>query len=85
MTRSTNDPVTDRRRRLIERLQRQEAFEQVAEEIGQDRSFPIVLRWVAEEALRLQNQQYPDEGSSLNNLGEVESIPQTLATSDGES
>ena len=44
-----------------------------------------MLRRVAEEALRLQNQQHSDEGSSLSSLREAESILQTLAASDGDS
>ena len=85
MTIPTNNPVTERGRRLAERLQRREAFQQAAEEIRQDRSFPRVLRRVAEEALRLQNQQYFNEGSSLSSLREVESILQTLTTGGGDS
>ena len=85
MSRSTNDQVTERGRRLAERLQRQEAFQQAAAEIRQDRSFPRVLRWVVEEALHWQNQQYSDEGCSLSSLWEAESILQTLSTGDGDS
>mgnify|MGYP000665680474 CR=1 FL=1 len=84
MSRPTNDQVTERGRRLCERQQRREAFQQAAEEIRQDRSFPRVLRRVAEEALRLQNQKYSDKGSSLSSLREAESILQTLAEGDGE-
>ena len=85
MSRPNNDQVTERGRRLAERQQRREAFQQAAEEIRQDRSFPRVLRRVAEEALRFQNQQFSDEGSSLSSLREAESILQTLAASDGDS
>ena len=44
-----------------------------------------MLRRVAEEALRFQNQQFSDEGSSLTSLREEESILQTLAEGDGDS
>ena len=85
MTRPKNDPVTERGRRLAERLQRREAFQQVAVEIRQDRFFPRVLLRVAEEALQLQNQQFSDKASSLSSLQEAESILQTLAEGDGDS
>ena len=85
MSRPNNDQITERGRRFTERQQRQEAFQQAAEEIRQDRSFPRVLQRVAEEALRFQNQQFSDEGSSLTSLREEESILQTLAEGDGDS
>ena len=40
---------------------------------------------VTEEALRLRNQQYSDEGCNLSSLREPESILQTLATGDRDS
>ena len=85
MTIPTNNPVTERGRRLAERLQRREAFQQVAEEIRQDPSFPSVLWRVAEEALRLQNQQFSNEGSSMSSLQEAESILQPFAEGDEDS
>ena len=85
MSRPTNDQVTERGRRLCERQQRREAFQQAAEEIRQDRSFPRVLRRVAKDALWFRNQQFSDEGSSLTSLREAELILQTLAEDDGDS
>ena len=85
MTRPTNDPVTERARRLSQWLRKQEAFQQAAEEIKADRSFSKVIRRVAEEALRLQQNAYPDEGSSLSSLREAESLLQALAAREGES
>ena len=85
MTRPMNDPVTERGRRIVERLQRREAFQQAVEEIQQDLYFPRVLRRVVEEAIRLQTQQCSDEGSRLSSLWEAESLLQTLATGDDDS
>ena len=82
MSKPTNDQVTERGRRLCERQQRREAFQQAAEEIRQDRSFPRVLRRVAKHALRFQSQPFSDQGSSLTSLWEAESIMQTLADGD---
>ena len=80
-----NDAITERGRRLAERLQRRATFQQAAEEIRQDWSFPSVLWRVAEEALRFQNQQYSDEGSSLSSLQGAESILQIVAEGDEDS
>ena len=85
MTRPMNDPVTERGRRIVERLQRREAFQQAVEEIQQDLYFPRVLRRVVEEALWLQNQQFSNESSRLSSLREAESILQTLVVGDGDS
>ena len=85
MTRPTNDLVIERWRRLAYRQQRREAFQQAAEEIYQDRSFPKVLQWVAKEALWLQNQQYSNEGNNLTTFRDAQSILQTLAEGDGDS
>ena len=85
MTRPTNDPATERARRLAERLRKREAYHQVAEEIGADRSFSKVIRRVAAESLRLQQNSHPDEGSSLSSLKEAESILQALAAGEGDS
>ena len=85
MTRPTNDPVTERARRLAERRRKREAFQQAEEEIRADRSFSRVIRRVAEESLRLQQNDYPDEGSSLSSLREAESLLQALAAGEGES
>ena len=40
---------------------------------------------MAEESLRLQQNDYPDEGSSLSSLREAESLLQALAAGEGES
>ena len=85
MTRPTNDPVTERARRLAERRRWREDFQQAAKEIRADRSFSRVIRRVAEESLRLQQNDYPDEGSSLSSLREAESLLQALAAGEGES
>ena len=85
MSRPNNDQVTERGRRLAERQQRREDFQQVVKEIQQDRSFPRVLRMVAEELLRFQNQKFSNEGSNLTSLREAHSILQTIAKGDGES
>ena len=84
MSRPNNDQITERGRRFAERQQRREAFQQAAEEIRQDRSFPRSLRRVAEEALQFQSQQFSDEGSNLTSLREAKSILQTLADGDGD-
>ena len=85
MTRPTNDPVTERARRLAERLRKREAFQQAAEEIRADRSFSKVIRRVAAESLHGQQNSQPDEGSSLSSLRDAESILQALATGGGDS
>ena len=85
MTRPTSGPVTDRARRLAERLRKREAFQQAAEEICSDQSFSKVIRRVAEESLRLQQDFHPDEGSSLSSLREAESLLQALAAGEGDS
>ena len=85
MTRPTNDPVTERARRLAERRRRREDFQQAAKEIRADRLFSRVIRRVVEESLRSQQNSYPDEGSSLSSLREAESLLQALAAGEGES
>ena len=84
MSRPNNDQITERGRRFAERQQRREAFQQAAEEIRQDRSFPRSLRRVAEEALQFRSQQFSDEGSSLTSLREAESILQKLVGGNGD-
>ena len=77
MTRPTNDLVAKRARRPTERLRRQGAYQQATDEIPQDQYFPITIRWVVEESLRLQYNQYPYKGNSLSSLRDAESILQT--------
>ena len=84
MSRPNNDHITERGRRFAERQQRREAFQQVDEEIRQDRSFPRSLRRVAEEALQFPSRQFSDEGSSLTSLREAESILQMLVGGTGD-
>ena len=84
MSRPNNDHITKRGRRFTKRQQRREAFQQAAEEIRQDRSFPRSLRRVAEEALQFRSQQFSDEGNNRTSLREAESILQTLAGGDGD-
>ena len=66
------------------KAKRWEAFQQAAEEIRHDRSFPRVLRRVEEEAFRFQNQQFSNKDNSLTSLREVELIQQMLAKGDGD-
>ena len=73
MTRPTNDPVAERVRLLAERLREREAYHQ-AEEIRADRAFSRMIRRVATESLRLQQNHRLGEGSNLSNLREAESI-----------
>ena len=84
MTRPTNNPVTERARQLAERLRKHEAYHQAAEEIRADHSFSRVIRRVAAESLRLQQNQHPDEGSNLSSLGETKSIMQALAVGEDD-
>ena len=84
MSRPTNDQVTEQGRRLVGRQQRRQAFQQAAEEIRQDRSFPRVLRRVTKEALRFQK-QLSNEGSSLMSLQEAKSRLWMLAEGNGDS
>ena len=64
MNRPTNDQVAERARRLAERLQRREAYQQTTKEIRHDQPFPKEIRWVAEETDRLQNQRHLGEGAA---------------------
>mgnify|MGYP006962889239 FL=1 len=54
-SRQTNDPVTERKRRLENMMRKREAYQKAIEEIRQDRSFPRTLRRIVEETIRLQN------------------------------
>ena len=70
-SRQTNDPVSERARRL--------AYQHAGEEFRQDRSFPRALRRVVEETIQIQNQRHLDKESSLTNLVGAEAMLQTLA------
>ena len=85
MTRPTNDPVTERARRLAKRLQKREAFQQPTKEIRADRLFSKVIRRVATISLPVQQNSHPDEGSSLSSLRDAESILKALAIEEGDS
>ena len=85
MTRPTNDPVTERERRLAERRKKLEAFQHAEEEIRTDRWLSIFIRRVAKESLRLQQNDYPDEGSCLSSLREAESLLRALSAGESKS
>ena len=56
---------------LFERLRKREAYHQAAEKIRADQSFSRVIRRVAAESLRLQQNHHPDEGSVTRSGGKA--------------